>query len=288
MKILITGAKGQLGYDTAKVMTHAGHEVLACDRQELDITDLDSCHRVVGQFRPDAIIHCAAYTAVDAAESDVDGAYTVNASGTRNMAVAGERVGSKLVYISTDYVFDGCASQPYREYDNTSPQTVYGQSKRAGEVLVQGLSSKWFIVRTSWVFGVNGNNFVHTMLKLGQEKPLLQVVHDQIGSPTYTADLAQFITRLIETEKYGIYHASNSGACSWYEFTQGILEEAADILGIEVTARLEPCTTEQFPRPAPRPANSVLDHGSIRSNGFSDLRPWREALRDFLFELKDN
>jgi len=206
----------------------------------------------------------------------------VNAVGTRNVTVAAERTGAKLIYISTDYVFDGNSENPYQEYDNTNPQSVYGKSKRAGELLVQSLSSRWFIVRTSWVYGLYGNNFVKTMLKLGQEKPKLQVVNDQKGSPTYTVDLGEFLLKLMRTEKYGIYHASNSGTCTWYEFTQAIFEEARELKGLSIQAQLEPCTTEQFPRPAPRPRNSVMDHLSIRTNGLSGLRSWREGLRDFI------
>ncbi|WP_025699325.1 dTDP-4-dehydrorhamnose reductase [Paenibacillus forsythiae] len=287
MKILVTGAAGQLGRDVVVLLESRGYEVLACDRQEMDITDLDQCGKVIGEFGPEAIIHCAAHTSVDAAETDVDAAYLINAVGTRNVALAAEKAGAKLVYISTDYVFDGQGSRPYHEYDNTDPKSIYGKSKRAGEVLVQTLSSKYFIVRTSWVYGKYGNNFVKTMLKFGQEKPVLQVVEDQKGSPTYTVDLANFLLELIGTEKYGIYHASNTEICTWYEFTQAIFAEAEEILGLKFTAKLEPCTTEQFPRPAPRPRNSVMEHLSIRTNGLKDLRPWREGLKAFLAELRD-
>ncbi|ASR45688.1 dTDP-4-dehydrorhamnose reductase [Paenibacillus kribbensis] len=288
MKVLVTGASGQLGKDVVKVFQEQGHDVLGYDREQLDITDLQQAVKIVGQYQPDAVIHCAAYTAVDAAESDIDGAYQVNASGTRNMALAAEKVGAKLVYISTDYVFDGTAEQPYHEYDNTNPQSIYGKSKRAGEILAQTLSSKYFIVRTSWVYGLHGNNFVKTMLKLGQEKPHLQVVNDQKGSPTYTVDLARFLAELVQTEKYGVYHASNSGSCTWYEFTQAIFQDAAELLGVKITAKLDPCSTEQFPRPAERPCNSVMEHIAIRTNGLNDLRNWREGLRDFLKEYLES
>lgn len=287
MKVLVTGAAGQLGQDVVKLLQREGHEVLGCDRNEMDITNLEQTIEVVTGYNPDAIIHCAAHTAVDAAENDVDGAYLINATGSRNIALAAEKAGAKLVYISTDYVFDGLGEQPYHEYDNTAPRSIYGKSKRAGEVLVQSLSSKYFIVRTAWVYGKYGKNFVKTMLKFGQERPLLKVVNDQKGSPTYTVDLAHFLLELIQTEKYGIYHASNSGSCTWYEFTQAIFEEAQDILGLNFSADMEPCSTEEFPLPAPRPRNSVLEHLSIRTNGFQDIRHWREGLRDFLTELKE-
>ncbi|KAA8785654.1 dTDP-4-dehydrorhamnose reductase [Paenibacillus amylolyticus] len=282
MKVLVTGASGQLGKDVVLLLEKEGHDVLACDRDQMDITNQAQCNEVISSYHPEVIIHCAAYTAVDAAETDTDGAYKVNAVGTRNVAVAAEKVGAKLIYISTDYVFDGQSTTPYQEYDDTNPQSVYGKSKRAGEWLVQSLCSKWFVVRTSWVYGLHGNNFVKTMLKLGQEKPKLQVVHDQKGSPTYTVDLALFLIELMGTEMYGIYHASNRGDCTWYEFTQAIFEEAQTVVGVSIQAELEPCTTEQFPRPAPRPVNSVMDHLSIRTNGLTDLRPWREGLRDFI------
>ncbi|WP_339817765.1 dTDP-4-dehydrorhamnose reductase [Paenibacillus sp. FSL R7-0216] len=286
MRVLVTGAKGQLGQDVVRLFESAGHQVLASDRNTLDITDDATCLKVVKEFKPNAIIHCAAYTAVDQAERDVDAAYAVNAVGTRNLVLAAEQVKAKFCYISTDYVFDGSDILPYQEYDNTNPQSVYGKSKRAGEILVQSLSSAFFIVRTSWVYGLYGNNFVKTMLKLGQEKPVLSVVNDQKGSPTYTVDLAAFLLELIQTEKYGIYHASNSGECTWYEFAQAIFEEARDIFGQTYPVQVKPCTTEDFPRPAPRPRNSVMDHLSIRTNGFQDLRPWREALKAFIKELK--
>jgi len=283
MKALVTGATGQLGTDVVTILRSNGYGVLACGRKELDITDLAQCQQLMGQFQPDVVIHCAAYTAVDAAETDIDGAYKVNAVGTRNIAVSAESNGAKLIYISTDYVFDGTSEESYQEYDNTNPQSIYGKSKRAGEVLVQSLSSRYFIVRTSWVYGAQGSNFVKTMLRLGQEKPSLKVVHDQKGSPTYTVDLTNFLLELMPTEKYGVYHASNSGACTWYEFTQAIFEEARK-LGISIIAEPEPCSTDEFPRPAHRPANSVMEHLSIRTNGFQDLRPWREGLKHFLLE----
>ncbi|MNM65422.1 dTDP-4-dehydrorhamnose reductase [compost metagenome] len=286
MRVLVTGAGGQLGKDVVRLLEKAGHLVLPSDRDSLDITDYAACLKCAQEFKPEAVIHCAAYTAVDQAESDSAGAYAVNAVGTRNMVLASERVKAKFCYISTDYVFDGTANSPYQEYDNTNPHSVYGKSKRAGEVLVQSLSSTFFIVRTSWVYGLHGQNFVKTMLKLGQEQPVLTVVNDQKGSPTYTVDLAEFLLRLIQTEKYGIFHASNLGECTWYEFAQAIFEEAAQILGGDYPVQVKPCTTEDFPRPAPRPRNSVLDHLAIRVEGLEDLRPWREGLKAFLLELK--
>lgn len=288
MRVLVTGAKGQLGQDVIHIFGQAGHEVIPCSRQELDVTDLNQCRQIIASYRPDCVIHCAAYTAVDAAESDIDGAYLVNAIGTRNVARSAEQVGAKLVYVSTDYVFLGTHDRAYHEYDSTDPRTVYGQTKLAGEQIVRDFSTKWFIVRASWLFGLQGSNFVKTMLSLGQEKSLLQVVDDQKGSPTYTVDLARFLLQVSTTEKYGIYHASNRGSCTWFEFTKAIFEEAEEQLGIKIKASLQPCTTAQFPRPAPRPANSVMDHLSIRLNQLQDLPHWREGLKQFMLDMKQH
>lgn len=284
MKVLVTGAAGQLGSVVVSLFQETGHTVVGCDRTELDITDQDACFSLLEGHRPDAVIHCAAYTAVDLAEQEVDAAYAINAAGTRNMVLASERVGAKFCYISTDYVFDGVSRQPYHEYDNTNPETIYGRSKRAGEVLVQSLSSAYFIVRTSWVYGLHGKNFVKTMLRLGLERSEIKVVNDQKGSPTYAVDLAKFLLELIGTEKYGIYHASNTGICTWYEFATAIFAEAQALSGTSYRAQVLPCTTKEYPLPAPRPRNSAMEHLSIRTNGMADLRPWREGLRDFLKE----
>lgn len=286
MKVLVTGAEGQLGYDVVRFFRERGTEVYGCGRAEMDITDLNQCKSVISKYQPECIIHCAAYTSVDAAEANIDEAYLVNTDGSRNVTIAAQMIGAKLVYLSTDYVFDGSNNEPYHEYDNTEPQSIYGKSKRAGELLVQNLSTRWFIVRTSWVFGSNGTNFVKSILKLGQEKSSLQVVNDQQGSPTYTLDLARFLHELVHTEKYGIYHASNYGACTWYEFAKVIFSEANNIRDTEITAMLEPCTTEQFPRPAKRPKYSVMDNIAIRTNGFQVLRPWEEAVRDYIVHMR--
>lgn len=280
MKVVVTGAKGQLGTDLVHLLADRGYEVYGYGREELDITNFEQVKQVISEVNPDVVIHAAAYTKVDLAESEPDQAFLINAYGTRNVAVLSEAVGAKLVYISTDYVFDGTANVPYNEFAPTNPLSVYGKSKLAGEQFVRDLHSKFFIVRTSWVYGKHGNNFVKTMLRLAQERDQLIVVHDQIGCPTYTVDLANCILELIQTEKYGIYHVSNSGHCSWYEFAKAIFEEA----GIEV--KLNPCTMKDFPRPAPRPAYSVFKHMALKLNGFSEMREWREALKEFIIQIK--
>ncbi|WP_199621241.1 dTDP-4-dehydrorhamnose reductase [Paenibacillus alkalitolerans] len=280
--VLVTGANGQLGQELTlwnagdAAEADAALNIVGFGRDTLDITIFGDCRRVFAQHRPDAVIHCAAYTAVDRAESEPDEAYRINAAGTRNVAVAAREIGAKLTYVSTDYVFDGSGTRPYSEYDRPNPQTVYGKSKLAGEQLVQTLHERYFIVRTSWLYGRHGNNFVKTMLKLGSERERLKVVHDQVGSPTSTLDLARFLLELVRTDYYGIYHASNAGSCSWYEFAKAIFEES----GLKV--QVDPCTTGQIPRPAPRPAYSVMDRMAIRVNGLTDLPHWREALRQYV------
>ncbi len=275
-RVLITGAGGQLGYDLVSEFSLNGYQVFGLTRQDLDITDQDMVKSVFKEVKPDLIVHAAAYTAVDQAESDVDDAFRVNAIGTRNVALEANRYKAKIVYVSTDYVFNGQAREPINEFSPVAPIGVYGQSKLAGENYIRDLCNQFFIVRTSWVYGSHGNNFVKTMLKLGQEKEEIGVVADQIGSPTYTVDLAKIIVEIGATEKFGIYHVSNSGSCSWYEFAKAIFE----IGGMDV--KVKALSTEEFPRPAKRPAYSVLDHMGLRLNGFNKVRNWRDALRDFL------
>ncbi|MHB8073333.1 dTDP-4-dehydrorhamnose reductase [Desulfosporosinus fructosivorans] len=278
MKVLVTGAKGQVGTDMVLCLElhPIQYQVFGYGRPDLDITDVIQVAKTFEQVKPDVVIHTAAYTQVDLAETDRDRAHAVNAIGTRNLVVEAEKIDAKFVYLSTDYVFDGQKETPYSESDRTNPQSVYGKSKRAGEEFVLSLSSKHFIVRTSWVYGKYGANFVKTMLKLEHEGKALNVVDDQFGSPTYTVDLAHLLQQLIDTECYGIYHVTNSGSCSWYEFAKKIFEVA----GKQV--QINPCTTADFSRPAPRPAYAVLEHEGIKLNGFQDLRPWQEGLEDFL------
>ncbi|MDA1970035.1 MULTISPECIES: dTDP-4-dehydrorhamnose reductase [Bacillus] len=279
MKVLVTGAKGQLGKDVVSLLKEQTWEVFGFGREELNITDEKQVSEKVLLIQPDIIIHTAAYTQVDQAESDEEAAFKVNAEGTKYLAQAAEAVGAKFCYVSTDYVFDGTKDTPYKVDDQTNPQTVYGKSKLVGEQYTQEYCSKSYIVRTSWVFGLYGNNFVKTMLRLAEENKELGIVHDQVGSPTYTTDLARFIISLVQTDKYGVYHGSNSGVCSWYEFAKEIFKQS----NIEIV--VNPLKTEDFPRPAARPKYSVLDKGMIEENGFESLQNWKEALKDFLKKL---
>jgi dTDP-4-dehydrorhamnose reductase len=278
-KILVTGAKGQLGTDLVSLLKQRGHDVNGYGKDVLDITNFEDVKHLIGEIHPDIVIHTAAYTNVDAAESECDQAYWINGVGTRNVAVASEQVNAKLMYVSTDYVFDGTSHEPYQEFQSTSPRSVYGKSKLAGEQFVRDFHSQFFIVRTSWLFGKHGKNFIKTMLKLAKERSSLSVVSDQVGCPTYTVDLAECITNMIETERYGTYHVSNSRNCSWYEFAKEIFRQA------DVSVNVLPVTTDEFPRPAPRPKNSILEHQMLRLNGFSEMRHWRFALAAFLTEL---
>lgn len=277
MKILITGANGMLGTDLTQLLT-TQFEVIAIDIQQLDLIDNEATIDYITNLKPNIIINCAAYTNVDGCETEIDIAYKVNAVAPRNIAVAANNINAKFLHISTDYVFDGETDKPYQEDDTTNPLCIYGKSKLMGEDHVKNLSSKYFILRTQWLYGRNGNNFVKTMLKLADESPSIKVVNDQFGSPTYTRDLCAVIEQIIKTENYGTYHITNSGVTSWYEFAKTIFT----LSNIEVD--LKPCTTEEFPRPAHRPKFSKLDNYFWRINGFSELRNYKEALKYYLRE----
>ncbi|WP_442599222.1 dTDP-4-dehydrorhamnose reductase [Neobacillus sp. D3-1R] len=276
----MTGAQGQLGSDLVLFLKHSGYDVVGKGKQELDITNEEQVLQTISQLQPNIIIHCAAYTQVDQAESNMDLAFLINGIGTRNIAIAAESIKAKLVYISTDYVFDGQSNVPYHEFSPVSPINIYGQSKLAGENFVRDFHSKYFIIRTSWVYGNNGSNFVNTMLKLSKEKEQLMVVNDQVGCPTYTLDLSKSIVQIMETNKFGTYHVSNSGSCSWYEFAKEIFRLRNNPIN------LIPCTTEEFPRPAKRPKHSVLDHLGLRINHFDAMPHWKDGLNRYLLGNK--
>ncbi|KAA9022071.1 dTDP-4-dehydrorhamnose reductase [Niallia endozanthoxylica] len=279
MIVLVTGMNGQLGYDVVKELEEKGHTAHGTKREDFDLTNEADVHRFVQEIKPDAIIHCAAYTNVDQAETDRENAYNVNGLGTKYLAQAAHEMKAKMVYVSTDYVFDGNGTEPYEVDEPTKPLGVYGETKLAGENFLTESLEQHYIVRTAWVYGINGNNFVKTMLRLGKERGEVGVVADQVGSPTYTVDLARFLVELIESDKYGTYHATNSGICSWYEFAVEIFKQA----GLEV--KTNPLTTEQFPRPAARPKYSVLSKKKLEEQGFTPLRDWKESLSAYLEEL---
>ncbi|MFS0775287.1 dTDP-4-dehydrorhamnose reductase [Neobacillus sp. 3P2-tot-E-2] len=280
MKVVVTGAAGQLGQDVLLELGRKNHQAFGTDRTQLDITNEADVTTYINEVKPDVILHCAAYTNVDAAEENEDAAYQINAAGTEYLAKAAKLNGVKMLYISTDYVFDGTATEPYEVDEPTKPLGAYGRTKLAGEQLLQKHLAEFFIVRTAWVFGIYGNNFVKTMLRLGKERGEVGVVHDQVGSPTYTVDLAKFMVELMETDKYGIYHATNSGICSWYEFAVEIFKQA------DMKVTVNPLSSDQFPRPAARPKYSVLSKKMIEKQGLSPLRDWKEALAAYLGESK--
>ena len=279
MRVLVTGVKGQLGYDVMNELAGRGHEGIGVDIQEMDITDAASVEKVITEAAPDAVIHCAAYTAVDAAEDNVDLCRRVNAGGTENIARVCKALNCKMMYISTDYVFNGQGTRPWEPDDKREPLNVYGQTKYEGELAVETLE-KFFLVRIAWVFGVNGKNFIKTMLNLGKTRDHLTVVADQIGSPTYTYDLARLLVDMIETDKYGRYHATNEGLCSWYEFACEIFKQA----GMNVT--VSPVTSDQYPAKAKRPMNSRMDKSKLDAMGFKRLSSWQDALGRYLKEIQ--
>ena len=276
MKIIITGAQGQLGQELVKQLDKKyEYDVIKTDRDTLDITNIENVNTFILDQNPDVVINCAAHTAVDLCETDIKNAYKINAIGPRNLAIVCEKIGAKLVQVSTDYVFDGNGTRPYREDDITCPNSVYGTSKLMGENFVREFCSKYFIVRTAWLYG-EGNNFVRTMLKLSETNSELNVVNDQIGSPTSTVDLAKAIIDLIHTEHYGIYHGTCEGQCSWYDFAKKIFE----IKNIDI--KVNPVTSDEFKRPAPRPKYSVLDNFMLKLVGLNSFREWEDSLEEYL------
>ena len=283
MRVLVTGAKGQLGSDLLCELSKRNIESVGIDIEDLDITDAAATKKVIedisNKTKLDAIIHCAAYTAVDAAEDNETLVTKINAEGTKNIAEVAKTLDIAMMYISTDYVFDGEGKRPWEPDDKRAPLNVYGMAKYKGELYVEELVKKYFIVRISWVFGLHGNNFIKTMLRLGKERGAVSVVNDQIGSPTYTPDLSRLLADMIVTDKYGRYHATNEGLCSWYDFAVEIFKQAN--LDVAVT----PVSSDAFPVKAKRPHNSRMDKSKLTENGFKLLPTWQDALGRYLLEL---
>jgi len=285
MRVLVTGAKGQLGSDLLCELSNRNIDAIGIDIDDLDITDSEATKEVIekinGEKKLDAIIHCAAYTAVDAAEDNEALVTKINAEGTKNIAKVAKALDLSMMYISTDYVFDGEGERPWEPDDNRAPLNVYGMAKYKGELYVEELLEKYFIVRISWVFGLHGNNFIKTMIRLGKERGAVSVVNDQIGSPTYTPDLSRLLVDMILTDKYGRYHATNEGLCSWYEFACEIFKQAN--LDVAVT----PVNSDAFSVKAKRPHNSRMDKSKLTKNGFELLPSWQDALKRYLSELEN-
>lgn len=276
MKVLVTGVKGQLGYDVVNELVKRGVEAVGVDIDEMDITDAVSVDKVIKQVSPDAVIHCAAYTAVDAAEDNVELCRKVNADGTANIAKVCKELDIKMMYISTDYVFDGQGERPWEPDDERHPLNVYGQTKYEGEVAVTDALDKYFIVRIAWVFGVNGKNFIKAILNKAKTVDTLTVVNDQYGSPTYTFDLARLLVDMIQSDKYGFYHATNEGICTWYEFACEIIRQAG------LSTKVLPVSADRYPAKAKRPANSRMSKEKLTENGFVKLPAWQDAVKRYL------
>lgn len=280
MKVLVTGASGQLGWDVCRELERREIEHKGVSSRDFDLTDPEAVRRYVMGYAPDAVIHCAAYTAVDKAEDEPERCQGVNTGGTQVIARCCQELGAKMLFISTDYVFSGSGESLYETNDPTGALNVYGRSKAEGEKAVRNTLERYFIVRISWMFGKNGNNFVKTMLRLGKKNPIMRITGDQFGSPTYTVDLAPLLCDMVTTEKYGTYHATNEGICTWAEFAQEIFDQAG--MAVSVTPR----PTLEYPSKAVRPYNSRMSKKSLDEAGFSRLPHWKDALRRYLEELK--
>ena len=279
MKVLVTGVKGQLGYDIVNECQRRNITAVGVDIDEMDITDAKQVNSIIREAKVDAVIHCAAWTAVDKAEEKVELCRKVNRDGTENIAKVCQKLDIPVMYFSTDYVFDGMSKEPWNEYDHREPLNVYGQTKYEGELIVEKLP-KHFIVRISWVFGLNGNNFIKTMLRLGETNKEVSVVDDQIGSPTYTYDLAQLCVDMIQTQAYGTYHITNEGTCTWYEFACEIFKQA------HMDIKVIPVDSTKFSASAKRPANSCMNKSELDKHNFNRLPTWQDALKRYLEELK--
>lgn len=276
MNILVTGVNGQLGFDVVNELIKRNHKPIRITRENLDLEIIDKIYETLKTITMDGIIHCAAYTNVDKAEDEKEVAFAINAEATKEIAKVAKEKNIPMIYISTDYIFDGEKKKEYKEEDIPSPINVYGLSKLLGEDFIRETLSKYYIVRISWVFGVNGNNFVNKMIGLSKEKSSLNIIDDQIGSPTYTKDLSRLLVDMIETNKYGIYNATNSGYCSWYEFAKEIFKK------LNITININPICSDDYLTKAKRPLNSKLSKEKLIRNGFEPLRHWTFALNEYL------
>ena len=279
MKVLVTGVNGQLGYDVVKELNRRKIECLGADIEDFDITDAEATDRFIAEYHPDAVIHCSAYTAVDKAEDDPGPCRAVNVAGPENIAKSCEKIGAKMIYISTDYVFPGSGEAFYETDDPTGPLGVYGQTKLDGESAVKRILGRHFIIRTSWVYGMNGGNFIKTMLKLSETRDEINVVSDQIGSPTYTADLAPLLCDMVATDKYGTYHATNEGICSWVELAEEVFKRAGR------STKVNRISSDEYPSKVVRPKNSRLSKKSLDAGGFKRLPEWQDAVGRYIKEL---
>ena len=283
MKVFVTGVKGQLGFDVVNELNKRGHTPIGVDIDELDITNEQDVSTMIDVVQPDGVIHCAAWTAVDDAEDNRDKVMEVNAKGTEYIAKACKELDIPMIYISTDYVFNGEGTTPWKSDDEREPLNVYGESKYRGELAVEELLAKHYIVRIAWVFGQNGHNFVDTMLNLGKTRDKLTVVDDQIGTPTYTYDLARLLVDMIETDKYGTYHVTNEGGyISWYDFTVEIMKQAGEFDEKYKNVKVSPVGSDAYPAKAKRPFNSRMDKTRLVENGFKPLPDWKNALNRYL------
>lgn len=281
MKIFVTGVNGQLGYEIVKELNNKGYnDILAVDKDDVDITDENKVKEIIRNYKPDVIFHCAAFTAVDNAEDNKEVCYDINVNGTKYISEVAKEIDAKMFYISTDYVFDGTKEGLYEIDDEISPKSVYGETKYQGEEIVRQNNLKHFIVRISWVFGINGNNFVKTMLRLAETRDELTVVADQFGSPTYTVDLVKLLVTMMETKKYGTYHINNEGYCNWAEFAEYIFKIN------NKNVNVKHITSEEYPQKAYRPRNSKLSKKSLDENGFDRLPSWQDAVERYSKELK--
>lgn len=279
MRALITGVTGQLGFDIVRVLREQGEECIGVGLEDFDITDLAQTATFIKSYSPSIVVHCSAYTLVDKAETEIQLCQKINIEGTENIAMVCQELDIPMMYFSTDYVFSGQGEQPYNIDDQVGPINIYGDSKYKGELVVKNLLKKFFIIRTSWVFGRNGNNFIKTILRLSETRDTINIVSDQIGSPTYTYDLAKLVSEMMRTDRYGIYHATNEGFCSWAEFA----EKVFSIAGKQITIKY--IFTEDYPTSAARPKNSRLSKESLVKNGFDLLPSWENAVERFLEEI---